>query len=171
MCKVILVECSDIGSNDDGPFRSYSLYSEGATLLELVNYAYVTEVDQDGGDHAGGLLTEYRHNVYMNGVAAIRESCNENGIQVPVTPCEECGVAEATVDGQYCKSCVPLVEAKEAYRRKAIEDNARFHREYESRLEYCQKYGIKARRTYEEFLADAARGVPAWSSVKESTGD
>ena len=39
---------------DEGVWRSYHLYSEGETLLELIDNAYIAEIDQDGGE-----LTNY----------------------------------------------------------------------------------------------------------------
>lgn len=35
---------------DAGPWRSYELYTEGNSLVELLGNATVTEVDQDGGE-------------------------------------------------------------------------------------------------------------------------
>jgi hypothetical protein len=170
--KSISIEYECIGSSDDGPFRSYQLQTEGATLLELVNNAYVWEVDQDGGDHEGGSLGDYRTEVYAEGVAVIRRACRDNGIWVPDTPCEFCHVAEASHDGQYCKPCVPYVETAEQRRREIQEHNENWIREIteNNRLYaiYMLKYGVKACRTYDEHKADEARGVPRFEDWKKS---
>ena len=45
------VECGDI--DDDGPWRGCTLSSEGNTLKELIDNAWISETDQDGGEGNG----------------------------------------------------------------------------------------------------------------------
>jgi hypothetical protein len=171
--KSICVEYPSIGSSDDGDYRDYSLIAEGATFLELVGNAYIWEVDQDGGDHDGGPLSDYRQSVYATGIRVIREACQENGIWVPDTPCEFCLLTEATVDAQYCKTCAARVQAFEIQKREREAANAQFwaEREREGKLyaEYSRQYGgIKSCRTYDEHHADMLRGVPSFEDWKKS---
>lgn len=46
------IDESDIGIDyqDEGPWRSYGVQSEGSTIDELLENAYIYETDQDGGE-------------------------------------------------------------------------------------------------------------------------
>ena len=49
--KDIRIEDQDLGiSADDGPFRSYSLSTEGECIVTLCENASICEIDQDGGE-------------------------------------------------------------------------------------------------------------------------
>jgi hypothetical protein len=47
-----------VGESQDGPFRSYEMETYGDSLHELLDNVWITEVDQDGGDHGGRSLWE-----------------------------------------------------------------------------------------------------------------
>lgn len=46
------IECTDLGVEyrDEGPWRSYELYTQGPSLYYLVMNAEIVEIDQDGGE-------------------------------------------------------------------------------------------------------------------------
>lgn len=46
----VCIENVDLGSNDDGPFRSLELQCYGDTYDECWENAHVVECDQDGGE-------------------------------------------------------------------------------------------------------------------------
>jgi hypothetical protein len=46
----ITIDDLNIDYRDEGPWRSYSLYTFGDTFSEMLMNAAITEVDQDGGE-------------------------------------------------------------------------------------------------------------------------
>jgi hypothetical protein len=62
---VSIDEDSGFCNEDEGGFRSYQLQADGESLNELLDSAMIWEVDQDGGDHEGHSIYDYRNEVTM----------------------------------------------------------------------------------------------------------
>lgn len=63
--KTIFIDQDTGLCKDDGNFRSYQLVTEGETLSELIESAWICEIDQDGGEHEGHSIYDYRDEVTL----------------------------------------------------------------------------------------------------------
>ena len=68
--KLIIEEYVDLGimHQDSGPWRSYELSTSGHTLEELLENAYVSQIDQDGGELQDPIHYEDFGNEVINAV-------------------------------------------------------------------------------------------------------
>ena len=102
------ISIDDLGIEyqDSGKWRSYSLESNGNTLIELQNNAAISETDQDGGEIKTYNLLEAGSEVFIKCMSIIESEFTKE--------CTECG--DPSCKRCDCKKC-------QNYNKKQCEEN------------------------------------------------
>lgn len=66
----------EIEYRDIGPWRSYSMETNGETITELAENACISETDQDGGEIRTYALDDAPNDVFTKCMEIIADRCN-----------------------------------------------------------------------------------------------